>query len=404
MREKAYRTKLLLVGVFLILSLFILSPSLFAAMHTTTSTLKDYNPHQFDYNSDIRYACSTCHVAQGAGDPYWRDNYWGGIHNPTVRAAYQDATSGPVGAVAQEGWCTVCHDVHEASSSNKLLPAQLTADFCFLCHDGTAANVDGDLDAGADTDYFGYYVANNVIYGSVEVTGNVSQISRHNVNSNNTQYTYSNATSNIPLGGQVIDYQGNSTPLSCVSCHSPHGTHVVATFNSKTLEPQSNTTSSGWERGFGFDRTMILRNNLQNTTVTQYGAAWCLACHTQAFGGTHPDHPVDTSTEYNYFLEADPSDPRWVWDDYLIGYAFNHSYEATSGAPNPLCQSCHDDAVDPIGTSTVGYSLSGIGYTTWGIPTQNFTDNFPHEVANKKMLVESGDDLCLNCHPPSILP
>jgi predicted CXXCH cytochrome family protein len=30
--------------------------------------------------------------------------------------------------------------------------------------------------------------------------------------------------------------------------------------------------------------------------------------------------------------------------------------------------------------------------------------NFPHETANTRMLVETGDDLCTNCHPPAVLP
>ncbi len=30
--------------------------------------------------------------------------------------------------------------------------------------------------------------------------------------------------------------------------------------------------------------------------------------------------------------------------------------------------------------------------------------NFPHETQNDTMLVESDDDLCLNCHPQSQLP
>ena len=30
--------------------------------------------------------------------------------------------------------------------------------------------------------------------------------------------------------------------------------------------------------------------------------------------------------------------------------------------------------------------------------------NFPHETENPNMLVETNDDLCLNCHPATALP
>ena len=69
----------------------------------------------------------------------------------------------------------------------------------------------------------------------------------------------------------------------------------------------------------------------------------------------------------------------------------------------PLCQQCHSNS----------RSVGSIGAATPFIVTApdgtNSSDNprfqtFPHETVNPSMLVESGDDLCLNCHPAANLP
>lgn len=373
----------------IVLVLMGLTSSIAHGAKHSTGTLKSWNP----YSLTDTQQCSACHV-----DASKRGNYWGGIHNPPFREWGATQTTGDVSVVAAIGWCNICHDIHEATQQ-KLLPEQTISDFCFLCHDGTAANLDGDLDAGAYLATVATYTANNIIYGQFPSTWTVS---RHTVQSNYTNL--GTPTSAIPLGDtKVLNFDGSETVLKCTSCHSPHGYRVVATFTSKSLEPTSTASDSDIERAAGnWDRTMILRKNLQGVTVSQYGSAWCAACHNQAAGGTHPDHPIDTTTEYNWFLEFnDAGDPRWSYEDepYWL-YFFDHTYEATSGAPNPLCHSCHDDAAETT-QSTAGYSLSGKGFTT---KTFEYLDNFPHETANDKMLVELGDDLCLNCHVTSVLP
>jgi hypothetical protein len=47
---------------------------------------------------------------------------------------------------------------------------------------------------------------------------------------------------------------------------------------------------------------------------------------------------------------------------------------------------------------------SGTG--TWELNANDnpLFQNFPHETTNDNMLVETNDDLCLNCHPATALP
>jgi hypothetical protein len=55
---------------------------------------------------------------------------------------------------------------------------------------------------------------------------------------------------------------------------------------------------------------------------------------------------------------------------------------------------------------------AGADAATFTIPAADGTtssddprfQDFPHETVNPSMLVETNDDLCLNCHTPSSLP
>ncbi len=38
------------------------------------------------------------------------------------------------------------------------------------------------------------------------------------------------------------------------------------------------------------------------------------------------------------------------------------------------------------------------------VPENPRFQDFPHETVNEHMLIETGDDLCLNCHPGGVLP
>ena len=80
----------------------------------------------------------------------------------------------------------------------------------------------------------------------------------------------------------------------------------------------------------------------------------------------------------------------------------------------PICQQCHEDARDPGTLSADGTTgdAAGIGGPLGGVRNVDGVDltanprfaGFPHETTNANMTIETGDALCLNCHPVSQLP
>lgn len=84
----------------------------------------------------------------------------------------------------------------------------------------------------------------------------------------------------------------------------------------------------------------------------------------------------------------------------------------------PMCQQCHEDSRDAgtlVGDGSTadaaGFSVpygdsvgwSGSAWVTTTADNPRF-QNFPHETQNAYMLVETADNLCLNCHPAAQLP
>ncbi len=248
--------------------------------------------------------------------------------------------------------CRICHKPHEALSSSKLLPAARQSEVCFTCHDGTTGDLDGDTDNS------------NVIYGQITyspATGAPTTGAAHNIDIVDNDSTIQilglssgdsvNPTLTVPYGTNL------TADLECSGCHTPHGSNPITTqFTSKN----------------SYTNTKLLKQTPGDTTTatTLYGTNWCRACHDDAYGGAMADHPMSTNVSYNSPLDH--------------GVTPTASYR-------PLCQSCHDDAQDIANFPT--HSEPGPAL-----------DNFPHEASNDKFLVETGDDLCLNCHQTSGLP
>lgn len=362
----------------------------FAAQHDTTTDSLGFAKNYQKSNLTISQMCEACH-GDGTGGR-------SGVHNPTV------SYSNP--GVAALGRCAICHDVHE-SQQGKLLPERTISDFCFLCHDGTAANVDGDIDSDGGV-ALGYYRANNVIYGLP--TGSTPG-ARHRVNANAinaNDYGETNATSVIPLnaGGNLIGWNGQVEVLKCTSCHSAHGYQVVDPFWSKSPYPLATTGTSGVEYGWeawvgGLKTNMYLRRRVNTSTISYYGSRWCAACHQRAMGGViagDRDHPIDNTMGYQWLVPfgiTPSSSVIWEYDTFDNVYYFQHSWGATTGAPDPLCMNCHDDPID-VDNFGVGTNEGTLDFT--------YRSSFPHESYNTKFRVETGDDLCLNCHVTTSLP
>lgn len=168
------------------------------------------------------------------------------------------------------------------------------------------------------------------------------------------------------------------------------------------------------------------------TPVAEYGSDWCAGCHTGRLSGMSTfNHPVDSSvTNAAPFVYRSVAGGRSLgsggsgWSlrhnksglvSFGLGnYDFLMVYPRTAaqGTHKPICQQCHEDSrvvgsLSADGTSAVA---SPTVLTTWpsadGLTTTDNPrfQNFPHETVNDRLLVEDGDDLCLNCHPLTQLP
>jgi hypothetical protein len=82
---------------------------------------------------------------------------------------------------------------------------------------------------------------------------------------------------------------------------------------------------------------------------------------------------------------------------------------AEQGDHYPICQQCHEDSRNVGNLSADGSQARSAPMVITSEDGQTSTDNprfqnFPHETVNERLLVETGDDLCMNCHPPAMLP
>jgi hypothetical protein len=131
----------------------------------------------------------------------------------------------------------------------------------------------------------------------------------------------------------------------------------------------------------------LLRDDVADTasgTYTEYGAAWCAACHDERdnVGPVH-NHPVSLTATYT------------------LGRS-NAGYTDTGTATYPYCQQCHEDARDV--EAAFSASLKDYGYPAPDAPINPEYTAFPHQSQQESLLVETYDDLCLNCHEASSLP
>lgn len=292
--------------------------------------------------------------------------------------------------------CRSCHDVHEAASDTHLLPASTVVGVCVSCHDFSwtgsgGSGVYGSLRArsqavAARHNILGYQ--NDVVTGVATDTWGPKTLT---------------ATSTIPGGGAA----SLGHILDCTDCHTPHGSTSIATWANERIRSTNPPQTSNH----------LLKDNLLGTshgTYTVYGSNWCAACHKNRHddsfvSSTINNHPVDTGNAAVFAVSqadqglnwhATVAQPNSMNTTHQAGW----SREATSGW-KPECQQCHYNTRNNTG------GLKGVEspYSVTDRDGLTTSDNprwgtFPHESQGVNFLVETGDDLCLNCHATNALP
>lgn len=320
-----------------------------------------------------------------------------------------DVMRGPHGYYsATTSKCDSCHTVHDAEAA-LLLPEPTVVEMCLSCHDGTGG--------------FGVYGAIKAQTGRDPATD--TSLGSHRVE----------ATSTIPggdatTGGSMTgSFSGPGGVLSCSDCHSVHGSDLVTAF----LGERKRTRT--YERP-GYPTAKLLRRQPTGAPapVNEYGSDWCLGCHAgRVSGGTPHNHPVESATtwptEATRFIyrrvaggrilafgdtaEVPPQSSRHrgtatYWGIGNGDFLMADPRKAEQGTHKPICQQCHEDTRDvgdlnaagnPAVVPPVLASADGL------LATDNPRfQNFPHETQNDYLVIETEDDLCINCHAPSNLP
>lgn len=359
-------------------------PSTVAQCSCHGATIPDSN------DPTVRMSCQHCHG-------YTSDNF------PLGTSSSPDVMLGPHGNYSSvTNKCGSCHTLHDAAGP-KLLPAATVVDTCLTCHDGTAG--------------FG-------VYGAIKAQTGLDPATNLSLGSHRIAVTNS-IPGGDPVGGGTASraFAGPGSLLVCSDCHDVHGRDLVRPFMGERKRSRS------WERP---DRptSKLLRQQPTGASapVADYGSDWCGSCHEgRLSGATVGNHPTDSLV-----VRSDPfvfrsvaggrnlasgstSNPQSgqhsATDKYLFGLS-NYDFliaeprPVAQGTHFPICQQCHEDTRDVSDLNPDGSVPSGSA--TYVLATADgiaLTDNprfqnFPHETTNDKFLIETNDDLCLNCHLP----
>ncbi len=290
--------------------------------------------------------------------------------------------------------CAGCHITHaapavgSAAQSSLLLPGATITETCELCHDGTGGQG---------------------VYGTIEARG-LTVVSAHRTEE----------TSAVPGGDEstgetsTVGFGGLGGTLSCNDCHSPHGVDLVEPFTTDRHRNASDTV--------GYSSSQLLRRSPGGTTTETpvYGSDWCAACHKGRASGLHAviNHPLDSSAAsgsvaFSYAqlqvvagVDSAETTPGPLGGS-NFGYVMPWPRSAAQEGHRPICQQCHEDARS-VGSSLVGSIVASETFSVTSPDGINATDSprfqvFPHESASPSLTIESGDDLCYNCHTSSQL-
>jgi len=372
-----------------ILTLALLSISAipaFAYQESSTNT----NPSATPASS-----CPSCHSLES------------GVSSPTVGSRVGQASEaesgtavgsrkGPHGGYTSGTQkCQTCHMIHNAENNLALLPKATVRATCETCHDGTG----GGGVYGVIKQRTGFDPAQLV---AGETQGGVHRIDV--VNGNGKVVVPGGNTDGSSL---ETTFTGEAGGLTCTDCHSPHNANTVAAFIGDRKRSTADTTSATIKTS----RLLKKRPTSSVTTAAAYGSDWCEACHkgrhSQASSmGNHPAADATTAPGWNYgrveLLNGFGTSARSATPTGLGGSNFGYVMPEPRGAqPYPICQQCHEDGRNvgdavqfQLTSATESFTVSVDGTTAANPRFQNF----PHETMNESFLIESYDDLCLNCH------
>jgi predicted CXXCH cytochrome family protein len=281
--------------------------------------------------------------------------------------------------------CQSCHQVHAAPAA-QLLPAETVKDTCNVCHDGTGGGG---------------------VYGTL-IARNITPAGQHRIG----------VTRTVPGGDPVtgldkdMAFSAEGGYLTCTDCHTPHGSDVVAAFTGDRARTGSDLSTPTIS-------TRLLKKRPGGITydVNEYGSSWCLACHQGRGEMTTPlvdNHPVatDTVAVYNRLTRMASDNMGAATQTASLGGS-NRGYlmtRATLGilgakGAGPICQQCHEDSRDVGQLRADGTQADPATFTISALDGFNAADNprfqnFPHETENRRLLAETDDGLCTNCHRP----
>jgi hypothetical protein len=356
--------------------------------------------------------------------------------NPDFPLLGEFAQRGPHGVYkTTTSRCPMCHTLHDAPNGSDLLPGATIKATCFTCHDGTAG--------------FG-------VYGTIAARG-VAVGGGHSVE----------VTSVVPGGdaasggSATVAFRGPGGTMTCSDCHSPHDSNTVQAFTGERIRIRA------LEKPIYSTKLLKKLPTGASVSTDYYGSDWCAGCHQgRASGGAVHNHPVETKASrpadfYYYNRLAVYAVPPGLWGSYeggnavpvtntnaAIGAIGNLRTRGPAGEGSahpipqssvwmeadyhsspwlmtyprsplhsghaPICQQCHEDKRNCGTLSSDGTTASVVQDGVWTTEIDGFENNawvtnprfqnFPHETENTSMLVETGDDLCLNCHPTGVLP
>jgi hypothetical protein len=152
----------------------------------------------------------------------------------------------------------------------------------------------------------------------------------------------------------------------------------------------------------------LLQDDLQATakgTYSEYGTGWCGACHTRRHSGNPAVQNHPTNNDANWGYEDVTHTAGTGMGSINAGYIMSPVAAGADGRvvdrQPPICQQCHEDYRDVSAAFTITNFADPDGSTVTDNPR---FQTFPHETLGTNMTVETGDDLCLNCHATSALP